>query len=100
MKGLKRGIIVAALLMTAAPGQARMVRMCDVTCSGQITTRDATFVLRYVAGLSNFSAEEQMLADATGDGKVTAFDAACILKHAKHMPVPGSTCGKLVEVED
>jgi hypothetical protein len=92
-------IVLASLLLAGAVrAEARMARVCDVTGSGTITSVDATRVLKFVAGMWNFTPEQQLLADASGNGQVTAFDAVCILKAAHGMVVPGSQCGKLIQL--
>jgi hypothetical protein len=92
-------IVLAGLLLGfAASADARMARVCDVTGSRTITSVDANRVLKFVAGMWSFTPQQQLLADASGDGQVTAFDAVCILKAADGMVVPGSQCGKLIEL--
>lgn len=95
---LKRIVLTGLLLGFAVRADARMARVCDVTGSGTITSVDANRVLKFVAGMWNFTPEQQLLADASGNGQVTAFDAVCILKAADGMVVPGSQCGKLIQL--
>ena len=83
-------IVLAGLLLAcAARAEARMARVCDVTGSGTITSVDATRVLKFVAGMWTFNPEQQLLADASGNGQITASDG---------MIVPGSQCGKLIQL--
>jgi hypothetical protein len=92
-------IVLAGLLLAcAARAEARMARVCDVTGNGTITSVDATRVLKFVAGMWTFNPEQQLLADASGNGQITAFDAVCIMKAADGMIVPGSQCGKLIQL--
>ena len=53
----------------------------DVSGNGKVTAYDASLVLRYVVGLTNFSEEQRQAADVTGDDTVTALDAALILQY-------------------
>jgi len=53
----------------------------DVNDDGQVTAHDASLVLQYVVGLTDFSIFQREAADVTGDGNVTALDAALILQH-------------------
>ena len=90
-------VLFAGLLLTcAARADARRARMCDVTGDGTVSSLDATRVLQFVAGLQDFTPEQQLLADATGNGRVTAYDAMCIMKASVADPVPGSHCGKRI----
>jgi len=53
----------------------------DVNGDGKVNSLDAAAVLRYDAGLQQFTDEEKAAADINGDGTVNSLDAAQILKH-------------------
>jgi hypothetical protein len=53
----------------------------DVSGNCEITAYDASLVLQYVVGLTDFSTAQQQAADVTGDGTITALDAALILQY-------------------
>jgi hypothetical protein len=91
---LTKGLVIGALLTCAVRADAHTPIMCDVNHTGYVTTSDARRVLQFVAGLREFTAEEQLLADATGNGQVTAYDAMCILQKAAGKIVPGNHCGE------
>ena len=92
-------VLCAGLLLTcAARADAKLMRMCDVTGNGTVSSTDAMRVLQFVAGLRELTPEQQMLADATGNGRVTAYDANCILQAAANKTVPGSFCGQMVHM--
>ena len=54
----------------------------DATGDGNVNTGDASFVLKYVAGLLDLSDEASALADFNNDGKVNTADASAILRFA------------------
>ena len=53
----------------------------DVSGDGKVTAYDASLVLRYVVGLTDFSVERKQAAYVTGDGTITALDAVLILQY-------------------
>lgn len=53
----------------------------DVSGDGDVTAYDASLVLQYVVGLTDFETAQKQAADVTNDGSVTALDAALILQH-------------------
>lgn len=53
----------------------------DVSGDGKITAYDASLVLQYVVGLTDFEIAKVKAADVTGDSVVTALDAALILQY-------------------
>ena len=94
-----KGILVAALLLAgSARADAGMARMCDITGNGTVSQIDAMRVLEFVAGLRDLTPEQQMLADASGNGRVTAYDVTCIMKAATGIPVAGSHCDQMVQM--
>jgi hypothetical protein len=99
--------VLAGVLLTCAVGAeahpqptcfGNRAAMCDVNNSRRVTSRDARHVLQFVAGLRSLTPEQQMLADATGNGRVTAYDAMCIMQAAAGKTVPGSHCGECVDM--
>ena len=54
----------------------------DVNGDGEIDSRDATLILRYAVGLTEFSNDQFLLADVTKDGEVDSRDATMILRYA------------------
>ena len=44
-----------------------------------ITSLDASFILRFVAGMGGFTADQRLAADVTGDGTISSLDATRIL---------------------
>jgi len=100
MKAAVRQVVFFAALvgLGAVSAEAKMVQMCDVTRNGTVNSRDASYVLQFVAGTRHLSPIRQMLADASGNGVVTAFDATRILQAASGKVMPGSHCGQLVFV--
>ena len=95
---LKKILFAGLLLTCAARADAHMARMCDVTGNGMITALDAHRVLEFVAGMRDFTPEQQFLADATGNGHVTSYDTMCILQASAGKPVSGCLCGKVVQI--
>lgn len=93
-------VIVAGLSLTGAvhADAAQMARRCDVTRNGTVTSVDATRVLKFVAGMWHFTPEQQLLADASGNGKITAYDASLIMQAADGMDPPGCVCGELIQM--
>ncbi len=55
-------------------------KLGDVNNDGTITAVDARMVLRYVAGLTEFTDAQQLAADTTKDGSIGAVDARVILQ--------------------
>jgi len=64
--------------------------------AGAVSSFDASQVLRFVTGLRSFDADELLACDVTGNGTVTAFDAARLLQRVvgiiSRLPV-GELCG-------
>ncbi len=52
----------------------------DVTGDGKVNSLDASKILQYDAGLTDFTDEQKAAADVTGDGKVNSLDAAKVLR--------------------
>jgi hypothetical protein len=100
MKATIRKVVFCAVLLCvgAMRAQAGMVKMCDITGNGTVSSLDATYVLQFVAGTRDLTPEQQMLADASGNGVVTAFDATRILQAAAGKVMAGSHCGQMVFV--
>ena len=68
----------------AIPGDTdtvTVIGVADVSGDGKITAYDASLVLRYVVGLTDFEIAQRQAADVTGDGTITALDAALILQY-------------------
>ena len=96
---VRKAVFFAALLcLGALRAEAKMVRMCDITGNGTVSSLDASYVLQFVAGTRDLTPIQQMLADASGNGVVTAFDATRILQAASGKVMPGSHCGQQVFV--
>ena len=53
----------------------------DVSGDGKVTAHDASLVLQYILGLTDFSIAQQQAADVTGNNTITALDAALILQY-------------------
>ena len=66
----------------------------DVSGDDKVTAHDASLVLQYVVGLTDFSTIQQQAADVTNDGDTTALDAALILQYTvgliTEFPVQGA----------
>jgi len=52
----------------------------DMNGDKKITPIDATTVLRAVVGLIELRTDQRILGDVTGDGTISAYDAAVILQ--------------------
>ena len=55
-------------------------------------------MLQFIAGTRELTPEQQFLADASGNGVVTTFDAARIMQAATGAVMPGSHCGQFVQM--
>ena len=64
----------------------------DVNAS--ITSFDAALISRYVAGIGTLDANQQQVADVSGDNSVSSFDAAMIAKFAAGAPYSGAGIGE------
>ena len=77
-------------------GRCRDGTQCDITGNGTVSQIDAMRVLEFVAGLRVLSPEQQFLADASGNGRVTTYDVTCMMKASAGIPVAGSHCDQMV----
>jgi uncharacterized repeat protein (TIGR02543 family) len=59
----------------------------DVSLDGQIRSNDATYILRYLARLTELSAARKANADAYADGMIKTNDATLILRKAANYDV-------------
>jgi trimeric autotransporter adhesin len=56
-----------------------------------ISSADASLVLMYVMGLVDLSPAQQLVADVSGDGTISAFDASRIARYVVGLPNSGAT---------
>ena len=82
----------ATARMTPTP-TVPVLRICDVTRNGGITTLDATRVLQFVAGIGDLDDEQRQLADASGNGEVSTLDAVMILRWVVGQHDAAPRCG-------
>jgi hypothetical protein len=62
----------------------------------QLVRRDLRAAVR--RGTRDLTPDQQLLADASGNGVVTTFDAARILQASTGAVMPGSHCGQLIQL--
>lgn len=85
------GIIKTGDAFFAGGEKGEFVVTGDTDCDGRIRTADARLTLRKACGIEQLSPVRTAAADADGNGKVTADDAAKILRYAadiSDLPVP------------
>lgn len=75
-------LLLTVLLAVAGSTSVFAFLSGDMDGNGQITATDARAILRAVASLETFSANEQKTADINGDGSMTATDARIALRIA------------------
>ncbi|MCU6791572.1 Ig-like domain-containing protein [Paenibacillus sp. WQ 127069] len=56
----------------------KITKLGDFTGDGLVTTADALFISRYLAGKETVSEDEKLMMDINGDGKVTNADAVAL----------------------
>ena len=86
MKPMKRTVAALALLIAvfsamvvfAAPEQGIDLVTGDVDLDGEVTIKDATFVQKVIAGLTEKFDNFDYIADVTGDGKADIRDVTTI----------------------
>jgi hypothetical protein len=67
----------------------------DVDFDGYVTSVDANFILRYVAGLTNFTSEQKRRADVNGNGEIESVDALLILRYVADLTKTFNVCSTL-----
>ncbi len=60
----------------------KLFKYGDVDGDGQVTQFDAALVMQHVAGLSQLTPQQLIVADVDGDGQVTLVDASLITRYA------------------
>ena len=89
MKPMKRTVAVvaalalliavfSAMVVFAAPEQEIDLVIGDVDLDGEVTVKDATFVQKVMAGITEKPDSFDYIADVTGDGKADIRDATTI----------------------
>ena len=68
----------SAMVVFAAPEQEIDLVIGDVDLDGEVTIKDATFVQKVMAGISEKPDSFDYIADVTGDGKADIRDATTI----------------------
>ena len=68
----------SAMAVFAAPEQGIDLVIGDVDLDGEVTIKDATFVQKVMAGISEKPDSFDYIADVTGDGKADIRDATTI----------------------
>ena len=90
-------ISVCSFTLPIATAETKTYTLGDVNMNESVNTADAVVVLKYCAGLIDFTDTELKLGDVNQDEKVNTADATYILKMAAGMlPAPDVT----VEVDD
>ena len=89
MKPMKRTVAALALLIAvfsamvvfAVPEQEIDYVIGDVDLDGEVTIKDATFVQKVIAGISEKPDSFDYIADVTGDGKADIRDVTTIRRY-------------------